>query len=151
MVLHEFDQCPLQHCMNSWVLIGASSSLLLGAYRRIPGFWLDAKLWNLLLLLSLWLFLRVRSPPIQGNGMMVPTLANIAISPLTWDGAEASNWSLRVHPYQLSSHSVWSLDPVLGLNLLNNLSLRDHNSQAGFGSRDSSQIMSMVMILLLII
>ena len=83
--------------------------------------------------------------------MMAPAPVNIAISPLTWDGTEASSQSLRVHPYQLSGHSVWSLDPVLKLNLLNNLSLRDHNSQAGFSSHDSSQKMSMVMILLLIV
>ena len=83
--------------------------------------------------------------------MMAPALVNIAISPLTWDGAEASSWSLQVCPYQLSSHLVRSLDPVLELNLLNNLSLRDHDGQAGFGSRDSSHKMSMVMILLLIV
>ena len=83
--------------------------------------------------------------------MIVPAPVNIAISPLTCDGAEASNWSLQDHPYQLSGHPVQSLDPVLGLIFLNNLYLRDHNGQAGFGSRDSSQIMSMVMILLLII
>ena len=82
---------------------------------------------------------------------MVPAPVNIAISPLIWDGAEASSQSLQAHPYQLSSHSVQSLDPVLELSLLNNLSLRDHNSQAGFGSQDSSQKLSMVMILLLII
>ena len=82
---------------------------------------------------------------------MVPYPVNIAIFPLTWDGAEASNQSLRVCPYQLSGHSVWSLDSVLKLNLLNNLSLRDHDDQAGFSSQDSSQKMSMVMILLLII
>ena len=83
--------------------------------------------------------------------MMAPHPVNIAIFPLTWDGAKASNQSLQVCPYQLSGHSVRSLDPVLELNLLNNLSLRDHDSQAGFGSRDSSQKMSMVMILLLIV
>ena len=82
---------------------------------------------------------------------MVPAPANITISPLIWDGAEASNQSLWVRPYQLSSHSVRSLDPVLELNLLNNLSLRDHDGQAGFGSRDTGQKMSMVMILLLIV
>ena len=82
---------------------------------------------------------------------MAPTPANIAISLLIRDGAEASNQSLQVHPYQLSSLSSWSLDPVLEPSLLNNLSLRDRDGQAGFGSRDSSQVMSMVMILLLII
>ena len=82
---------------------------------------------------------------------MVPALVNIAISPLIWDGAETSSQSLQVRSYQLSGHSVQSLDPVLNLNLLNNLSLRDHNDQAGFSSRDSSQKMSMVMILLLIV
>ena len=76
---------------------------------------------------------------------------NIAISLLTWDSTEASDWSLWVCPYQLSGHSVQSLDPVLKLNLLKNLSLRDYDGQAGFGSRDSSQKMSMVMILLLIV
>ena len=79
--------------------------------------------------------------------MMAPTPVNIAISPLTWDGAEASSQSLQVCPYWLSSHSIRSLDPVLELNLLNNLSLRDHDGQA----QDSSQKMSMVMILLLIV
>ena len=82
---------------------------------------------------------------------MVLHPVNIAIFSLTWDGTEVSSQSLRVRPYQLSGHSVQSLDPVLELNLLNNLSLRDHNGQAGFGSQDSSQKMSMVMILLLII
>ena len=151
MVLHGFDECPLGHCMNSWVLIGAGSSLLLGAYQRIPGFWLDAKLWNLLLLLSLWLFLRVRLPPIQGNGMMVPALADIVIYLLIRAGTGVSSQNFWVHPYRLNGHSVQSLDPVLELNLLKNLSLRDHDGQAGFGSRDSSQKMSMVMILLLIV
>ena len=82
---------------------------------------------------------------------MVPAPVNIVISLLIRDGTEASSQSLQVCPYQLSGHSVRSLDPALELNLLNNLSLRDHDSQAGFGSRDSSQIMSMVMILLLIV
>ena len=44
-----------------------------------------------------------------------------------------------------------TLDLVLELNLLNNLLSRDLGGLAGFGSRDSGQIMSMVMILLLII
>ena len=83
--------------------------------------------------------------------MMAPALVNIAISLLIWDGAEVSNQSLQVCPYQLSGHLVWSLDPVIRLNQLKNLSLRDHNGQAGFSSQDSSQKMSMVMILLLII
>ena len=83
--------------------------------------------------------------------MMAPHPVNIAIFPLTWDGAEVSNRSLQVCPYQLSSHLVWSLNPVLGLNLLNSLSLRDHDGWAGFDSRDSSQKISMVMVLLLIV
>ena len=61
------------------------------------------------------------------------------------------NLSNRVHPDRLSSHSVRFLGLVLGLNLLNNLLLRDHNSQVGFGSRYSGQIMSMAMILLSIV
>ena len=44
-----------------------------------------------------------------------------------------------------------TLDLVLELNLLNSLLLRDHDGLAGFGSRDSGQIMSMVMILLSIV
>ena len=83
--------------------------------------------------------------------MMVPTPVNTAISLLIRDGVGVSNWSLQVRLYQLSGHSVRFLDPVLELNLLNNLSSRDHGGQAGFSSRDSSQIMSMVMILLLIV
>ena len=82
---------------------------------------------------------------------MAPALVNIAISLVTWDGTKVSSWSLQVCPYQLSGHSVRSLDLVLELNLLNNLSLRDHNGWAGLGSQDSSQKMSMVMILLLIV
>ena len=83
-------------------------------------------------------------------------LANIALSPLIRDGAGVISWSLlsqsnQVHPDQLSGHSVWFLDIVLELNLLNNLLLRYHDDLAGFGSRDSDQIMSMVMILLLIV
>ena len=83
----------------------------------------------------------------------VLALANIALSPLIRDGAgvisqSLLNQSMWVRPYQLSGHSVWFLDIVLKLNLLNNLLLRYYNSLAGFGSRDSGQIMSMVMILL---
>ena len=48
-------------------------------------------------------------------------------------------------------HLMNTLDLVLELNLLNNLLSRDRDSLAGFGSRDSGQIMSMVMILLLIV
>ena len=44
-----------------------------------------------------------------------------------------------------------TLDLVLELNLLNNLLSGDHDGLAGFGSRDSGQIMSMAMILLLIV
>ena len=44
-----------------------------------------------------------------------------------------------------------TLDLVLELNLLNSLLSRDHDGLAGFGSRDSGQIMSMVMILLSIV
>ena len=61
------------------------------------------------------------------------------------------NQSKRVCPDQLSGHSVRFLDIILKLNLLNNLLLRDHDGLAGFGSRDSGQIMSMVMILFLIV
>ena len=88
--------------------------------------------------------------------MKALALANIALSPLIRDGTGVISQSLLkqsmwVHPDQLSSHSVWFLDIVLELNLLNNLLLRYHEGLAGFGSRDSSQIMSMVMILLLIV
>ena len=82
--------------------------------------------------------------------------ANIVISLLIRDGAGVNGQSLlnqsdRVHPDQLSSHSVRFLDLVLELNLLNNLLSRYQDGLAGFGSRDSGQIMSMVMILLLIV
>ena len=83
--------------------------------------------------------------------MMVPALGNIAIFLLIWNGAWAYNRNLQACPYQLNGHPVRSLGLVLGLILLNSLSLRDHDGQAGFGSRGSSQIMSMVMILLLIV
>ena len=80
----------------------------------------------------------------------------VAISLFIRDGVGANNQnllnqSLWVHLYRLSGHSVWSLDLVLKLNLLKNLSLRYHDGQAGFGSRGSGQIISMVMILLLIV
>ena len=88
--------------------------------------------------------------------MMALAQADIAISLLIKDGAEVDsrnslNQSLQVRPYRLKGHSVQSLDPVLKLNLLNNLLLRYQDGLAGFSSRDSDQIMSMVMILLLII
>ena len=81
---------------------------------------------------------------------------NTALSLLIRDGAGVINRSLlnqskQVCPDRLSSHSVWFLDLVLKLNLLNNLLLRYQDGLAGFGSRDSSQIMSIVMILLLIV
>ena len=82
--------------------------------------------------------------------------ANTALFLLIKAGIRVISWSLLnqsnpVHPDQLSSHSVQVLDLVLELNLLNNLLLRYQDGLAGFGSRDSSQIMSMVMILLLIV
>ena len=82
--------------------------------------------------------------------------ANIAISLLIRDGAEANDQSLlsqsnRVRPDQLSGHSVRFLGLVLELNLSNNLLLRDLASLVGFGSRYSGQIMSMAMILLSIV
>ena len=82
--------------------------------------------------------------------------ASIALSLPIRDGAEMICLSLlsqsnRVRPDQLSGHSVRFLDLVLELNLLNNLLLKYHNGLAGFGSRDSGQIMSMVMILLWIV
>ena len=88
--------------------------------------------------------------------MKVLTPVNIALSLLIRDGARVISQSLlnqsnRVHPDRLKGHSVQFLDLVLELNLLNNLLLRYHDNLAGFGSRDSDQIMSMVMILLLII
>ena len=88
--------------------------------------------------------------------MKALALANIALSLLIRDGVGVINQnslrqSMRVRPDQLSGHSVQFLDLVLKLNLLNNLLLRYHDGLAGFGSRDSGQIMSMVMILLLII
>ena len=81
---------------------------------------------------------------------------NIALFLLIKDGAGVISQSLldqsnQVVPDQLSGHSVQFLDLVLKLNLLNNLLLRDQDGLAGFGSRGSSQIMSMVMILLLIV
>ena len=87
---------------------------------------------------------------------MALALASIALSLLIRDGARVISWNLlnqsrRVHPDQPSGHSVWFLDIVLKLNLLNNLLLRYHNGLAGFSSRDSGQIMSMVVILLLIV
>ena len=87
---------------------------------------------------------------------MALTPANIALSLLIRDGAGVISWSLlsqsnRVHPDPLSGHSVWFLDIVLELNLLNNLLLRYQDGLAGFSSRGSGQIMSMVMILLWII
>ena len=87
---------------------------------------------------------------------MALALANIAIFLLIRNDAKAINWYLlnlskQVSSDQLSGHSVWFLDLVLGLSLLNNLLLRDQDGQVGFGSRDSGQIMSMVMILLLIV
>ena len=55
----------------------------------------------------------------------------------------------------LSRPAERPLSPVLGLvlelNLLNNLLSRYHDGLAGFSSRDSGQIMSMAMILLLIV
>ena len=88
--------------------------------------------------------------------MKVLTLGNIALSLLIRDGTGVISWNLlnqsnQVRPDQLSSHSVWFLDLVLELNLLNNLLSRYHNGLAGFSSRGSGQIMSMVMILLLIV
>ena len=88
--------------------------------------------------------------------MKALTLANIALSLLIRDGVGVINQnslrqSMRVRPDQLSGHSVQFLDLILKLNLLNNLLLRYHDGLARFGSRDSGQIMSMVMILLLII
>ena len=88
--------------------------------------------------------------------MKALALANTASFLLIKDGARVISRSLlnqsnRVHPDQLSGHSVRFLDLVLKLNLLNNLLLRCHDGLAGFGSRDSGQIMSMVMILLLIV
>ena len=88
--------------------------------------------------------------------MKALALVNIALSLLIRDGTGVISWSLldqsmRVHPDQLSGHSVQFQDIVLKLNLLNNLLLRYHDDLAGFGSRDSGQIMSMVMILLLIV
>ena len=93
---------------------------------------------------------------IHRNGVKALALANIAISPLIRDGAgviyqSLLNLSNRVHPDQLSGHSVRLLDLVLKLNLLNNLLLRDLAGLVGFGSRYSGQIMSMAMILLLIV
>ena len=82
--------------------------------------------------------------------------ANIATSLLIRDGAEVNNWNLL----QLSNQVrliLWDGNPikilglVLELNLLNSLLLRDHDGLAEFGSRDSGQIMSMAMILLLIV
>ena len=130
--------------------------LLIMLWKKLPGLWLVAKLWSLHLLLDLQSSLRIKSPPIHRNGVMVLAQASIAISLLIRDGAEANNWnlldqSLQVHPDQLSGHSVRFLDLVLELNLLKNLLLRCQDGLAGFGSRDSSQIMSMVMILLLIV
>ena len=88
--------------------------------------------------------------------MKALALANTALSLPIRDGTGVISRSLlnqsnRVHPDQLSSHSVWFLDLVLELNLLNNLLLRYQDGLAGFDSRDSGQIMSMVMILLLIV
>ena len=88
--------------------------------------------------------------------MKALALANIALSLLIRDGAgvisqSLLNQSMRVRPDQLSGHSVQFLGIVLELSLLNNLLLRYHKGLAGFGSRDSGQIMSMVMILLLIV
>ena len=81
---------------------------------------------------------------------------NTALSLPIRDGAGVISWSLlnlsiRVRPGQLSSHTVRFLDLVLELNLLNNLLSRYQDSLAGFSSRNSGQIMSMVMILLLIV
>ena len=88
--------------------------------------------------------------------MKVLAPRNIASFPLIRDGAGVICPSLlgqsnRVHPDQLSGHSVRFLGLVLELSLLNNLLLRYHDGLAGFSSRDSSQIMSMVMILLWIV
>ena len=88
--------------------------------------------------------------------MKVLVLVNIALSLLIRDGAGVISRSLlnqsnRVRPDQLSGHSVWFLGLVLELTLLNNLLSRYQDDLAGFGSRDSGQIMSMVMILLLIV
>ena len=88
--------------------------------------------------------------------MKALALENTALSLLIRDGARVISRSLldqsnRVRPDQLSGHSVWFLDLVLELNLLNNLLSRYQDGLAGFGSRDSGQIMSMVMILLLIV
>ena len=85
--------------------------------------------------------------------MKALALENTALFLLIKDGAGviSLNQSNQVRPDQLSSHSVQFLDLVLGLNLLNNLLSRYQGGLAGFGSRDSSQIMSMVMILLLIV
>ena len=81
---------------------------------------------------------------------------NTALSHLIRDGAGVISQSLlklsnQVRPGQLSGHSVWFLDLVLKLNLFNSLLLRNQDGLAEFGSRDSGQIMSMVMILLLIV
>ena len=88
--------------------------------------------------------------------MRVLAPVNIALFPLIRDGAgviylSLLNLSSRVHLDQLSGHSVRPLNIILGLNLLNNLLLRDHAGLVGFGSRYSGQIMSMAMILLSIV
>ena len=88
--------------------------------------------------------------------MKVLALVNIALSLLIRDGAGEISRSLlvqsnRVSPDQLNGHSVRFLDLVLELNLLNNLLSRYQDGLAGFSSRDSGQIMSMVMILLWIV
>ena len=81
---------------------------------------------------------------------------NTAISLLIRDGTGVNNRNLlilsnRARLGSWSGHLMKTLDLVLELNLLNNLLSRDQGGLAGFGSRDSGQIMSMVMILLLIV